>query len=226
MTLRKRRPKILGLSLIAAIALLAISAVAAQAEGEWKIGGKTFSELKIEEESLNASLDGIFTYTVPSLSLEIKCLKMDSLKGRVLLKGAGELSVLFLECTFFAGKSHEELKACAVKDVSVNLSSSIVLHAGKNYLLFRPLGEKTAFLTYTFEGNEECPIAGTGHAVGGSFAVDLEAEKVTQTLKLGNSTADALLGDEANLVGAKVALAGTLLLSLSGARAGKTWGGI
>jgi hypothetical protein len=222
---RKHILRVLGLSLIAAIGLLAIGAAAAQAEGEWKIGGKTLPELKIEEESVNASLDGTFTYTVPSLSLEIKCLKMDSLKGRVLLKGAGELSLLFLECTFFAGKSQEEVKACTVKDVSINASDSIVLHGGKTYLLFKPLEGKTTFLTYTFEG-AECVIAGTSHAVGGSFAVDLESEKVTQTLKLGNSTADALLGDEAKLVTAKVSLAGTLLLSLSGAQAGKAWGGI
>lgn len=112
---KHRLGRVLGLSLIAAIGLLAISAVAAQAEGEWKIGGKTLPELNIEEESLSASLDGTFIYTVPSLSLEIKCLKVDSLKGRVLLKGAGELSLLFLECTFFAGKSQEKSKLAKSK---------------------------------------------------------------------------------------------------------------
>lgn len=222
---RKNMLRALGLSLIAAIGLLAISAAGAQAEGEWKIGGKTLPELKIEEENVNASLDGTFTYTVPNLNLEIKCLKMDSLKSRLLLKGAGDLSLLFLECTFFAGKSQEEVKACKVKDVSVSMSDSIVLHAGKTYLLFKPLEGKTTFLTYTLEG-EECAIAGTSHAVGGSFAVDLESEKATQTLKLGNAAADALLGDEAKLATSKVSLAGTLLLSLSGAQAGKAWGGI
>jgi hypothetical protein len=118
-----------------------------------------------------------------------------------------------------------KIKACKVKDVSASMSDSIVLHAGQTYLLFKPLEGKTTFLSYIFEG-EECPIAGSGHAVGGSFSVELEAEKVTQTLKLGNSKADALLGDEANLAGSKVSLAGTLLVSLSGALIGKTWGGI
>lgn len=225
MTSRTRRPRILGLFFIAAVCLLALNAVAAQAEGEWKIGGKTFSELKVEEESVKTSLDGTFVYTVPNVNLEIKCLKMDSLKGKLFLKGASELSLLFLECTFFAGKSQEEVKACNVKDVTVNMSGSVVLHAGKTYVLFKPLEGKTTFLTYTFEG-AECVIAGTSHAVGGSFAVELESEKATQTFKLGNAAADALLGDEANLVGVKVTLAGTLLVSLSGAQTGKTWGGI
>jgi hypothetical protein len=72
----RRNIKLLGLALLAALSLMAVTAVGAQAEGEFRIEGKALAE---GEEAELEGTGGASKLSVPGLKLTIEC-------GSVLLK--------------------------------------------------------------------------------------------------------------------------------------------
>lgn len=219
--------RVLGTAILAALFLMALTAGAAQAEGEWTIGGKTLAELKVGEESLTGSLDGAFTYTqalVTPGDFTIKCSQFELTKGKLLAKGLADIAFLFTKCALFPlTKPEEEVSSCIVSEVKINASGLATLHSTKKFIVFEPSGE-TPTLSYTIQKETECPLLAGEFLVQGSFSAEAATGKVTQALVLGNKEVDSLLGTKLARGTTTPTISATLLLSLSGANKSKEWG--
>jgi hypothetical protein len=66
----RRDIKLIGLALLAALSLMAVTAVGAQAEGEFRVEGKVLKEGEVAE---GVGTGGASKFTVPSLGLTIEC---------------------------------------------------------------------------------------------------------------------------------------------------------
>lgn len=202
--------------------LLSMLAIATVAQAEWKIEGKTFPGLGIEEESAFVIMDGEFRYLVPSLALDILCKGIDG-EGTLKLKGFGGVKLTFLSCGLIYLSIGGE---CPVKDFIIDALSKVVLHklgeSTATFVLFSPLPGMTTILTYTVEN---CPFT-TKNAVGGSFAVAIGAEDVDQKFDLGNAEVENLLGDGPKFGTREAIFDGTLLMVLDGAHEFQSWGAV
>jgi len=208
--------------------LLAASVGLAHAAGEWKIGGKTFAELKIEEESVAAGLVEPLTYTVPSFNFGITCKAVALDQGKILLEGTGSLKFLFSECMFFQIKPFEEIPICKVQEFTIDASPSVLLHGEtkgqkRTFVLLKSLLGKP-LITYIVK-EEGCPLS-FNHGVQGSLAIELGAESSNQLWKLGVAEPESLLGDGLKLGTNPATISGTLTMSLSGIFKSFGWGGI
>lgn len=220
--------RMIGLSILAAFGLMAFTATAAQAEGEFKIGGKTFAELGIEEESFAGSLSGTYgLLTVPSLGYEINCGAMDVLEGKILLKGVADVTFKLLKCTALVAKTKEELSTCTVDSfTTTKLKGSVLLHEGKVFLLFEPVLENGALMLLKISGGE-CVLAKEIETKG-SFVGEIGAEGTVPKLVLSDKATSATLGDHISLalIPTELFADGTLQLELTGKFAGSKWGAI
>jgi hypothetical protein len=227
---RRKRLEMLGLVLLTVLGAMAFSASAAQAEGEFRIGSKKFSELEaektkgIEEESITGSLVKEFNYVMEDGNMAIKCEKLEVVNGKLLLKGIGDTTVLFKECALYQYKDLLKLNACGVEEMLLKVLSLVVTSGGKPYLLFEPFPGEKFLLTFKFT-KEICPFGEIGLGVGGSFVGRLlPSEKIEQELFLdGNQEVEEKLGDGLKFGVHKASISGALSLSLSGFFKGSAW---
>lgn len=224
----KFRLRAFALSGLVAACVLMTSAGLAHAAGEWKIGGKTFLELKIEKELTTASLTEPLTYTVPSFNFGITCKAVKLDEGQLLLEGAGSMKFLFSECMFFQVKPFEEIPICEVREFTIDTSPSVLLHGetkGKKrvFVLLKAL-TGAPLITYIVLLAGGCPVL-FDHAVQGSLAIELGEESSSQLWKLGVAEPESLLGDGLKLGVNTATISGALSLSLTGANKGQSWGG-
>ncbi len=221
--------KLLSLLLLAGLATMALGAAAAQAEGEWKIGGKTFTELKIKEETVKGVADGVATLLLNGMGTEINCAKRELDEIKILAMGPMHGLLKWLECTMLQDTvvggvvQLGEIPACIVAPFSTEFLSVVKLLSEKTYLLFVP-SVGTSFATVKIEG-AACALKGS-FLLSGTYATTITGESVTQTLKTVDKETEASLGDGLKFGETKVTLTDTLLMTLSGAQAGKAWGGI
>ncbi len=126
--------KVLGLSLLAALGLMAFAA-SAQATGEFLIeeGGvkKTFTEHKIAEESVSGTV-GEGLLLVPGLPLTIKCTG-GTFSGTVLLGGTAHASILFSGC------EQPGVGACKTFETKAKMETNLT--ADKGFISASGLGE-------------------------------------------------------------------------------------
>ncbi len=238
MNLKKHGLKVLGVSLIAALGLMAIGAVGAQAAGEWKIGGKTMSELGLASETYTAKLEpGVNAlYLVKTLNIEIKCSTIHVLLGDILPSGIVDLKLTFLGCKVFDDSAKEsELTACSIKSAgqatevieTQQIKGLIILHGGKNYSLTTPSSGLT-FTTVELIGAScapkgSYPIAGTTVVEIGAEAKELLLTPVKEPEALFPEVSgkkDGLKFGEN-----KAFLAGAAVAELTGAKKGSAWTG-
>jgi hypothetical protein len=207
--------------------LLATGAGPAHAAGEWKIGSKTFAELKTEGELITASLTEPLTYTVPSFNFGITCKAVEVDEGNLQLEGAGSLKLLFSECMFFQVKPFEEMPICEVREFKINASPLVLLHGetkGKKRVFVLLKASTSALINYIVL-SAGCPIL-FEHSVQGSLAIELGSESASQLWKLGVAEPESLLGDGLKQGINPATISGALSLSLSGPHKGQSWGGI
>jgi hypothetical protein len=171
----KQSARLLGLSLVASLSMLALTASGAQAkDGSVFFSGDPHVTLgaavEIDGEALEAG-----ELLVENLGLEINCVKADA-KGKILAEGKAEALVLFLECKVLGAESD-----CTVLPAPSS-SSSHQIHAtgngllrkksGKHYLLAEGLGAGKLFARVVIEG-EFCPLDGTDEQVNGATVFEL-----------------------------------------------------
>lgn len=228
--------KVLGLSLIAALGLMAFMAAAAQA-GEFKVEGSTFTSKAISSESVSGSV-GAGKLLVPGLALTFKCTG-GTASGTVLLGGTVHATILFSGCEVEGNKfckiyetkakMETELEADRGFIVASGLGE-IVLMEGKHYILVSSGATpfSTIYLTRSTKGCTlplEEPVSGSTVFFAPNALTMLKEQTLstmTQTeleklfsadvLKYGNQTAWL---DEG----------GTTNAAFTGANKGKTWGG-
>jgi hypothetical protein len=130
--------KILGLSLLAAVSMMAVTVAAAQA-GEYRVEGHTFTVHGIASESVEGTI-GHGILLVPGLSLEILCTG-GTFSGTVLLGGVAHAQALYngcvvvgnKNCVIYENKMDDELFLNSGHIVASSLSE-VILHNGEHYL--------------------------------------------------------------------------------------------
>lgn len=220
MNYRNRGLKMLGVSLVASLAMLAFSAVAAQAD--YLIEGKTFAALGIEQETFSISSDAPSKLVASELSTEINCGKTMLTGGTILLLGVSHGNLTLEECTFLDSFSSEEVPACTVDNFTLSLLGQTITHNGVKYILFKPT--TGGVFTRIKVLGKECVVAGE-HELKGTFASSINAGSLaTHTLSLANAALATLLGDSLSYSGFAASFTSpSLLMKLTGAFAGKAW---
>jgi hypothetical protein len=168
--------KVLGLSLLTALGLMAVTAGVAQA-AEFIHEDMTFSSLNITSEQVEGSI-GAGELLVPGLGLKIHCESGHVKNAKVYLGGKAEASVLFLGC-----KVLENTK-CTVYEKELETPGAIeasgvgklVLHNNKHYLV----AESDEFARVFIHG-DKCLLP-LENLVDGSVALELE-KALTLNLK-------------------------------------------
>ncbi len=229
MNLKMQGLKVFGIALIAALGLMAFTAAGAQATGEWKIAGKTLTELGIAKESFTGKLGaGIKRlFLIKTLNVEIKCSVWQAIGALIRSGGHFNLSVLLAACNVYDDEVGEpELSACGVKSTgkaageiqTEAIDGEIILSGGLNYVLEKPVSGST--LTTIEITGASCPLKGTYPVTGTSVSqLGGEAKELSLT-PIKEFTGDGLkIGEN------KAFMAGAVLLQLSGAKTGATWTG-
>lgn len=215
-------------SFLAVLVLGAIAAGPAQAEGEWKIGGKTLAELGLKEESVAGSAGETFTITESSAAkLEITCKTLTTEKANI-LSGGSSSETFVLEACALQGEIAKHCKLLnPVK--SAALKAHLFLHNGKTYDLLEP-AEGTTFMTMKFEriGAEGFCLIGEELAFKGTVVAEMEAgERSEQPLIFKSSELEKLFPTDSLKLGANTAaIKGKAVLHLIGEHKNQMWTGI
>jgi hypothetical protein len=228
---RRRGLKVLGLSILAALGLMAFTAAGAQGAlfntGEWLIAGKTLKELKVEKETIFMESEDHDTYfLILKLELIVECLKFSG-TGYILPLGHGDVDLFFEECEVL---DHKKNKIdCEVEDFWAKLLAQVILHGpdGKElpYILFSAL-EKSGIIAIIRMFGEECVLPEEA-AITGSFVAHVTnpLEDVELQLILVNETSLLLFPEHRLKYGFhEVHLFLNALAHLTGKYVGQPWG--
>jgi len=244
--MQKHLLRVLGLSLLAAVGLMAFATAGAQA-AEFRILG---SAALATGATFGGSQIGTGTLKVPTLNIEIVCQKLSVLEGKILSGPAGTAlgKILFEECVVWSIKSGTleliEKLPCQILDISggsgkvghitATANLQVFLHInGKTFILASKDGENRPFAIANYTSGTGCPIPLkqeiTGNTVfklvtgdltgGGAEAVELEVES--------NEAIPALFPADVLKYGVNTAFVISKdKLFLTGAHKGCTWGAL
>ncbi len=229
--------KTFGLALMAACSLMALFAVAAQAE-DLTDGGSPGYFLVLELKSLVAGAEFTGTSLHGILLIEAKNAYVLCPKGKIKGKGLNENEVLaevtFEECKAFNDKTKAALGACPVEGepsketITATTIALARLHGGELFILFHP-DAKEEFAIIKF--GPECGIGVKVKILGLLAAlVDNGLEDLKEHLLLFSQAIQKLLGvklfygaSEAFITGANEGEAATAHVTLTGKHLGCTW---
>ncbi len=214
-----------GVTCLIALSALALLAGSAQAEGEFKIGGKTFAELGIEKEAIEGGQKGVGTISVPKLNIEINCQKGPA-SGTLLKGGTGHATITEKECTVLNGTTKAEMKSCPIGEEKegkfVTTSSFPIpliflakLVGTAVHVLVEPNpNQPLAVLTF----GPECALPSPVKITGTFSALAPEKESVEQEFSF--NTGSKAGKEEQELLGDKVLYASNeaLIVSITGFR--------
>jgi hypothetical protein len=233
MSLSKNGSRVIGLCIVAALALMVFGAVGAQAAGEFYIKENekllSFTEHgNTEPEPVEGRVDVLGTLTVNGLGIIIGCDEFETVGTTVKAGGTGSGSILFKKCVVndLEGKL---LSKCGAQDsekkvagdiTTKKVSATVFLHpapSGAPFVLFKPEAgtvfttveltgaECAAKGTYPVEGSTVFSI-GTGESLWVLIAATSEALFTEDKLKFGERKATIAGSAEVKLgVGAKLA---------------------
>ena len=226
--------KALGLCLIAALGLIALSATAAQAAGFDIEGTAITAEKDVTAESDSTS----YILLVPKSNLETLCKVFELDFGKIFPDGKTLAELLYKECDVLEHLSPLNKLPCWVQDnvkkilneIHIKVEDKLIEHKGKVYDLFFPHGGGTTFVTLEFTG-AECPLPLAAVPITGSVVAeectgtkDLKVKKVSQLIQ---EAAAGLFPSDGLFFGKNPAtLIGSVILKLGGAEAGKEWNGL
>jgi len=182
MSLRKHGLKVLGLSFLAALSLMALNAAGAQAANFFLILNAAETVLSNLHATAGGEIDLLGVLLVPDLNFEVVCHKLKVIEGLILTDGVGHVHILFETCLIYEIKNKvtgllTELPKCKVYETSMdeelNLNAGNALAEGlvlvikhefkvgektesKIELLAHPKEAGKPFSTLWF--NELCPV--------------------------------------------------------------------
>lgn len=231
MSHRKPGTRLLRLSLLAALGLMALTATSAQAEnleaGKTKRG--TITVLGSEElaigETVTGEEEGTVLAQVPGRGIEMKCPGgYDIEEAQILKEGVGDAKVTFLECKVFTIGGKEEVPCNVLPKGNITGSALLlaIKHEGKAYVLGEPKPGNTVFTIIEF-GGAECPLA-TKNIVSGSYSGELKEAEGVELLVTGNQAIQKLLGDKVSFGAFEALVIGSGKVHLTGAHKGCKWG--
>lgn len=233
MNYRKQGLRVFGLSILAVLGLMAFMAGGAQANWLIETAGK---ELK-ENASVEVTQVGTGKLIVEKKNIEFQCSTLTSKELKLVASSAkGEGSVEFSGCKAFSPPgSGKESKNCNPINQPIKASGLVlvVLHEGKNYLLFEENGA-TPFATVKV--GELCALVETSNVTGDLTAEcgDLEGTPVAwvfldcsnmAVLHLIRPAPAALFPNKLKFGANEAKLEGEASVILIGALLGKPFGG-
>jgi hypothetical protein len=230
--------KALGLCLIAVLGLMGITAVGAQAKGDWRIeGANTATTAEFTSEK-----DGTKDFTILTgtggTEIEVLCQELTTDDGLLLAptkteSGKGLVTLLFKGCkTFLNGSLSEACKP--IEPIVAKLKFLLVLHNKTTYLLLEP-DVGTTFAAIKFEAGCALPeivITGSLAYEDGNEPFENESVKrlmlgVPAPLFGGQTEGGTTLPNARLLFGVNsVKLEGSIWWKLAGANLGKKWSGL
>lgn len=230
MCLKKHGIKVFGLSLLAALGLMALTATGAQA-GEYTVEGKTFTSKAIASETVSGGTSETSKILVPGLSLTIEC-KKGKVSGSILLGGVTHLTTLLEEC------SVEGNKLCKTYETKAKMETG----SEPGFLTGSGLGETVLMggvhwwvilikMTIYFEKSTKGCTLPLEEVLEGCWTLKIPTflipSIIQKFLKLFQFELETLFPSNVLKYGNQTAWldGGELSLSLSGANTGKTWGG-
>jgi hypothetical protein len=157
--MRKHVLKTLGVSLLAALGLMAF--VMASAQAEIKISG---SAALATGKSVTGAQEGLPKLLVPALGIYVDCKKFTVLAGSTIISGTALATILFEECEEYA-ETTNALLPCEIEDgglggkkghLTAKANIKTILHKERTYLLAEPDGQ--AFFTKFRNGGAECNL--------------------------------------------------------------------
>lgn len=213
-----RSLKVLGVSVMAALGLMAFTASAAHAETELKVNGTLLKA----NETFTGVNQGTYLLIIPSRNLVLHCAKR-LFEGYLYLWIPRRWDIVYLyeNCTALtlAGVS---VPKCDVAEYTIKAEASAFLHNSKTYMLFGP--EKGGVLG-EIEFGELCALTETVELTGSwveeCVEVSCETEAVSHKMAVASSklfTTDALKFGEVSAT-----LEGSAEVQLSGANKGQKW---
>jgi len=229
--IRRKRITVLGVSVLAALGLMSVSAAGAQA-ASWTIDGKTMSELKLN--SAGVAWSGGPISLSNGVDFQIACASQSG-TGQLLSAGTGTAAVKLSECTLSGVE-----ETCQVKGGAIQAKAAMTLSTGGTYVVFKP--ESGAYAAVTIERVDpwvECPYLTPGFkaqtfTLSGDFAGEVGSDAVTLPIafsqEIDYATRHSGLvqkGLGLNLSGASLLYPdGSSGLTLTGTNAGKVLGAI
>lgn len=231
-----------GLSLLAALSLMAVIAAGAQAEnlagtaGVFKILGTTV-EGAAEETATGETVENS-VLIVLGLNTEIKCTAIDVTEGKIKASGDANVIILFLGCEAYAISTGELLANCKTVgpepeklsgDIKVEALVLVLLHNSVTYIKAEPKTGATRFARIKFEAGCSLtnPIDVTGSAI---FNVTQTEVKEPVLSNPGDTTAgkelQSLLQAALSYGVNEAFVKGTAKVKLTGAKTGCTWGAV
>lgn len=219
-----------GLAFVAALGLMAFSAVAAQAE-DLTDGGKAGSFTILGSAALvpgatfTGAQVGASKLLVPGRNLTIECKKGAFLEGKFLNSTEALTKVLLLECrALVLSKETEEVAGCFItngKDITATAIILARLHGGELFLLIHP--EPGQPLTHvTFEPNKGCALPLLNVVSGLTSALDDSPTAISHLL-LFSQAIQALLGVKLLFGGFESFIDSHWTASLTGIHLGCEW---
>lgn len=211
--------KVLGVSIMAALGLMAFTATAAHAETELKVAGKLLEA----NETFTGVNQGTYLLIIPSRNLILHCAKR-LFEGYVYLVIQREWDVEYLyeNCTALRISPVASIPACDVAEYTVKAKASAFLHNGKTYVLYEP---EEGNLLGTIEFGELCALAETSELTGSwveeCVEVSCETEAVSHKMAVASAklfTSDTLIFGESSAT-----LEGSAEVQLSGKNKGQKW---
>lgn len=196
--------KILGLSLMAALSVMALTAAASQAATEFNLAGKTFTLDGTASEDV-LGLGGLGILLTVESGIEFHC-NDAHIKGTILLGGTVHIHILFLECT--VGAKGTKNKFCTTYPSSADRTAKtnggdilaeglgeVINHNGTYYVKASSATFSTIFLTK----GSGCTLP-SENAVSGSAALKAPLA-TTESL---NHTVETITAAERTLLGVQL----------------------
>jgi hypothetical protein len=212
------------LTVLAAAFSLMLITTTAQAAGEWKIGGKTLTELEKTEASITGTASEAFKLAVPWYASEITCTTLASEGGKILSGGGGHSTLNFSSCTL-SGPPFITETCNLIEPVVFKVKDLLIYHNpdDRTYDLFQAEEAGQPLTTVQFKAGTECPLP-LENEVTGSFVGETHGfEAVERSISV-NSTTEKLFASHTLEFGSHPAtLRGKLSQTLSGESKGLVW---
>jgi len=239
--MQKHLLRVLGLSLLAAVGLMAFAAAGAQAAPETRILGS--SALAINE-TVGGSQIGTGALKVPALSVEIVCNTLSVTEGKILEPSLALGKILFEGCVVWSIEKVTlkliEVLPCQILDskngnkighITAAAFLKVFLHTdGRTYLLASPDPAGSAFAVVNYTSGTGCPIPlkqeVTGNTVFKVVTGDLTVGPEVLEPEIENNEAIAKLfpADVLKYGINEAFVINKALLKLTGAHKGCKWG--
>jgi hypothetical protein len=221
------RIKAFGLTIMATLSFMALTAVTAHAEnltdggkaGVFQIGK---SSALVAGKTLTGTPEGSVRILEPGRNLTILCTKLD-FTGKFLNENEALVESIFLECEALSLDEKQKLPCTLVgggiKTVLLALAKK---HEGQAFILFEgdPAGAALGTIEYT---GAECTLPKT-NTIAGSLVGELQKAETVEPLLKFESAIQKLFGDKINYGTLELVLDGSIVLKLTGSHAGLTLG--